>query len=313
MVTFMKKILLSVIVLLSILTSFIGCNFKISEDFETKELKRPDVEEDESGMIIRLAVPTSPVNSILIYRYEKEDSSKETVDSAYKMKQSDIIGFINVSKLSQSENFSYYFNDKNIEIEKEYEYRARYTYADSSIQYSKWSNSVFVKTDHDYKQPMLGTTPELDFYENEMKLIIPPNCVEKDEETDINYEYSIIFRAKPDLSTNTEITQLFELSSETILLTKLLPKAFLEAEGGLWIDGIINNTYLDFVTEEIKEDDSTKEIKIPTKIGFSKKIPIKIGGKTSTDKEGIQIVKEKIEYGDNSFGIDYSKQAIKLQ
>lgn len=309
----MKKILLSVIVLLSILTSFIGCNFKISEDFETKELKRPDVEEDESGMIIRLAVPTSPVNSILIYRYEQEDSSKATVDSAYKMKQSDIIGFINVSKLSQSENFSYYFKDKNIEIEKKYEYRARYTYTDSSIQYSKWSNSVFVKTDHDYKQPMLGATPELNFYENEMKLIIPTDCVEKDEETDINYEYSIIFRAKPDLSTNTEITQLFELSSETILLTKLLPKAFLEAEGGLWIDGIINNTYLDFVTEEINEDDSTKEIKFPTKIGFSKKIPIKIGEKTSTDKEGIQIVKEKIEYGDNSFGIDYSKQAIKLQ
>ena len=312
MVTFMKKILLSVIVLLSILTSFIGCNFKISEDFETKELKRPDVEEDTSGMIIRLAVPTSPVNSILIYRYEKEDSSKATVDSAYKMKQSDIIGFINVSKLSQSDNITYYFNDKNIENEKEYQYRARYTYTDTTIQYSKWSNSILAKNEYE-PTTNSDSTIELLFDKNDMKLTIPSDYVKKVDEDNQNYEYSIIFRARQNASNNNEITQLFALSSETILLTKTLPKAFLEAEGGLWIDGIIQNSYLAFKTEEIQEDDFTKEIKIPTKIGFSKKIPVSIDEKTSTKDDGVQIIEEKIQYDDNSSGIDFSKQVVKFQ
>ena len=68
----MKKILLSVIVLLSILTSFIGCKFGIANDYASQELKSPEVDEIDSGIAIRLPVPSDPVSSILIYRYEKE-------------------------------------------------------------------------------------------------------------------------------------------------------------------------------------------------------------------------------------------------
>ena len=59
--------------------------------------------------------------------------------------------------------------------------------------------------------------------------------------------------------------------------------------------------------------DFTKEIKIPTKIGFSKKIPVSIDGKTSTQDDGVQIIEEKIQYDDNSSGIDFSKQVVKFQ
>lgn len=305
----MKKILLFVIVLLSIFT---GCNFKISGDFETGELKRPDVEEDTSGMVIRFAVPTKPVNSILVYRYENENSSTSNADSSYKMKESDIIGFINVSKLSQSDNITYYFNDKNIENEKEYQYRARYTYTDTTIQYSKWSNSILAKNEYE-PTTNSDSTIELLFDKNDMELTIPSDYVKKVDEDNQNYEYSIIFRARQNASNNNEITQLFALSSETILLTKTLPKVFLESDGGLWIDGIIQNSYLAFKTEEIQEDDFTKEIKIPTKIGFSKKIPVSIDGKTSTKDDGVQIIEEKIQYDDNSSGIDFSKKVVKFQ
>ncbi|MBO5116335.1 MAG: hypothetical protein J6C25_02405 [Treponema sp.] len=52
--------------------------------------------------------------------------------------------------------------------------------------------------------------------------------------------------------------------------------------------------------------------KIPTKIGFSKKIPVEIKGIPSTE-EGSKIIDADITYDDNSYGIDFSKQAIKLQ
>jgi pyruvate-formate lyase-activating enzyme len=53
--------------------------------------------------------------------------------------------------------------------------------------------------------------------------------------------------------------------------------------------------------------------KIPTKIGFSKKIPVEIEGIPSTDEKGSKIVDAKITYDDNSSGIDFSKQVVKFQ
>lgn len=312
MVTFMKKILLSVIVLLSILTSFIGREFRIANDYASQELKSPEVEEIDSGIAIRLPVPSDPVSSILIYRYEEEikteESSSETPKSVThrstkdnKLASSDIIGYINVEKLKSSDVFSYFFEDKLVELNKKYEYKARYTYKDSTQKYTKWSkpvdrinnkNPAYTPT----KGPILA-----EFNKDEMELSFQLETVKVED----NYRYSMIITAKPNKNEEKYVTQLFEITAPTMYLTKFLPRSFLEATGEVWLAGVVENEYLAFA-------DDTPEASA-TKIGFSKKIPIKIGGKTSTDKEGIQIVKEKIEYGDNSFGIDYSKQAIKLQ
>lgn len=312
MVTFMKKILLSVIVLLSILTSFIGCEFRIANDYASQELKSPEVEEIDSGIAIRLPVPSDPVSSILIYRYEEEikteESSSETPKSVThrstkdnKLASSDIIGYINVEKLKSSDVFSYFFEDKLVELNKKYEYKARYTYKDSTQKYTKWSkpvdrinnkNSAYTPT----KGPILA-----EFNKDEMELTFQ---LEKTVKVEDNYRYSMIITAKPNKNEEKYVTQLFEITAPTMYLTKFLPRSFLEATGEVWLAGVVENEYLAFA-------DDTPEASA-TKIGFSKKIPVEIEGIPSTE-EGSKIIDADITYDDNSFGIDYSKQAIKLQ
>lgn len=324
MVTFMKKILLSVIVLLSILTSFIGCKFGIANDYASQELKRPDVEAIDSGIAIRLPVPSDPVVSVLIYRYEEDTettSEKKSVihrtTNNEEIENSDIIGYIDVTTLqksneSSSQDFTYFFEDKNLENKKTYKYKARYTYKNTSFQYTKWSAEITSTKD-------LATTDyspaTITFDEGLKELTIEPEkFVKNDEKATNNYKYSIIVRARLDSKNNTELIQLFEINSQTLYLTKILPRDFLNAEGGVWIDGIIENRYLATIPEKITEEDGEETTKIiPTKIGFSKKIPVLYGQKTSTNTEGVQIIGTKIEYEDNSSGIDFSKQVVKFQ
>lgn len=324
MVTFMKKILLSVIVLLSILTSFIGCKFGIANDYASQELKRPDVEAIDSGIAIRLPVPSDPVVSVLIYRYEEDTettSEKKSVihrtTNNEEIENSDIIGYIDVTTLqksneSSSQDFTYFFEDKNLENKKTYKYKARYTYKNTSFQYTKWSAEITSTKD-------LATTDyspaTITFDEGLKELTIEPEkFVKNDEKATNNYKYSIIVRARLDSKNNTELIQLFEINSQTLYLTKILPRDFLNAEGGVWIDGIIENRYLATIPEKIPEEDGEETTKIiPTKIGFSKKIPVRYGQKTSTNTEGVQIIGSKIEYKDNSSGIDFSKNAIKIK
>lgn len=312
MVTFMKKILLSVIVLLSILTSFIGCEFRIANDYASQELKSPEVEEIDSGIAIRLPVPSDPVSSILIYRYEEEikteESSSETPKSVThrstkdnKLESSDIIGYINVEKLKSSDVFSYFFEDKLVELNKKYEYKARYTYKDSTQKYTKWSKPVDrINNKNPAYTPTEG--PILaEFNKDEMELTFQ---LEKTVKVEDNYRYSMIITAKPNKNEEKYVTQLFEITAPTMYLTKFLPRSFLEATGEVWLAGVVENEYLAFA-------DDTPEASA-TKIGFSKKIPVEIEGIPSTE-EGSKIIDADITYDDNSFGIDYSKQAIKLQ
>lgn len=406
----MKKILLSVIVLLSILTSFIGCEFRIANDYASQELKSPEVEEIDSGIAIRLPVPSDPVSSILIYRYEEEikteESSSETQKSVThrstkdnKLASSDIIGYINVEKLKSSDVFSYFFEDKLVELNKKYEYKARYTYKDSTQKYTKWSTSVDRILN---KNPAYTPTegPILaEFNKDEMELTFQ---LEKTVKVEDNYRYSMIITAKPNKNEEKYVTQLFEITAPTMYLTKVLPSSFLEATGEVWLAGVVENEYLAFTdniekkeeslqekeneSEKTKNDTTTPETsagevideniteiteesensngnsnnaevdkdgdekeettpeasvgeidengdkkednntgnndsqtettvvmkKIPTKIGFSKKIPVEIEGIPSTE-EGSKIIDADITYDDNSYGIDFSKQAIKLQ
>ena len=329
MVTFMKKILLSVIVLLSILTSFIGCEFRIANDYASQELKSPEVEEIDSGIAIRLPVPSDPVSSILIYRYEKEINTEESSDKTpeksvthrstedNKLASSDIIGYINVEKLKSSDVFSYFFEDKLVELNKEYEYKARYTYKDSTQKYTKWSEPVV-----NNKNPTYTPTKKLisaEFNKDEMELTFQLEPPLKEED---NYKYSMIITAKPNKDEEKSVTQLFEITAPTMYLTKVLPSSFLEATGEVWLAGVVENEYLAFEDDE-KEDNNTENNdsqtettvvmkKIPTKIGFSKKIPVEIEGIPSTE-EGSKIIDADITYDDNSYGIDFSKQVIKLQ
>lgn len=312
MVTFMKKILLSVIVLLSILTSFIGCKFGIANDYASQELKSPEVDEIDSGIAIRLPVPSDPVSSILIYRYEEEikteESSSETPKSVThrstkdnELESSDIIGYINVEKLKSSDVFSYFFEDKLVELNKRYKYKARYTYKDSTQRYTKWSNTVDRKNNN--KNPAYTPTegPILaEFNKDEMELTFQLETVKVED----NYRYSMIITAKPNKNEEKYVTQLFEITAPTMYLTKFLPRSFLEATGEVWLAGVVENEYLAFA-------DDTPEASA-TKIGFSKKIPVEIEGIPSTE-EGSKIIDADITYDDNSFGIDYSKQTIKLQ
>lgn len=410
MVTFMKKILLSVIVLLSILTSFIGCKFGIANDYASQELKRPEVEEIDSGIAIRLPVPSDPVSSILIYRYEEEikteESSVKTPEKSVthrstkdnKLASSDIIGYINVEKLKSSDVFSYFFEDKLVELNKKYEYKARYTYKDSTQKYTKWSKPVDrINNKNPAYTPTEG--PILaEFNKDEMELTFQLEPVKVED----NYRYSMIITAKPNKNEEKYVTQLFEITAPTMYLTKVLPSSFLEATGEVWLAGVVENEYLAFtdnkekkeeslqekenesektkndttpetsagevideniteITEEsensngnsnndevdkdgdekeettpeasagevdengdekednnsIENNDSQTETtvvmkKIPTKIGFSKKIPVEIEGIPSKE-EGSKIIDADITYDDNSYGIDFSKQAIKLQ
>lgn len=311
MVTFMKKILLSVIVLLSILTSFIGCKFGIANDYASQELKSPEVEEIDSGIAIRLPVPSDPVSSILIYRYEEEikteESSSETPKSVTqrstkddKLASSDIIGYINVEKLKSSDVFSYFFEDKLVELNKRYKYKARYTYKDSTQKYTKWSKPVDRINNKNPYTPTEG--PILaEFNKDEMELTFQLETVKVED----NYTYSMIITAKPNKDEEKYVTQLFEITASTMYLTKFLPRSFLEATGGVWLAGVVENEYLAF-------EDDTPEASA-TKIGFSKKIPVEIKGIPSTDEKGSKIIDADITYDDNSFGIDYSKQVIKLQ
>lgn len=321
MVTFMKKIFLFISIFLFI---FVGCNFKISTDFDTLELRRPDIEESESGIAIRLPVPSEPVVSVLIYRYEedtettpKEKSVIHRTTNNEEIENFDIIGYIDVTTLqksneSSSQDFTYFFEDKNLENKKTYKYKARYTYKNTSFQYTKWSTEITSTKD-------LATTDyspaTITFDEGLKELTIEPEkFVKNDEKATNNYKYSIIVRARLDSKNNTELIQLFEINSQTLYLTKILPRDFLNAEGGVWIDGIIENRYLATIPEKITEEDGEETTKIiPTKIGFSKKIPVLYGQKTSTNTEGVQIIGSKIEYKDNSSGIDFSKNAIKIK
>lgn len=327
MVTFMKKILLSVIVLLSILTSFIGCEFRIANDYASQELKSPEVEEIDSGIAIRLPVPSDPVSSILIYRYEEEikteESSSETPKSVThrstkdnKLASSDIIGYINVEKLKSSDVFSYFFEDKLVELNKEYEYKARYTYKDSTQKYTKWSEPVVNSKNPAYTPTNEPISAEFNKDEMELTFHLEPPLKEED-----NYKYSMIITAKPNKDEEKSVTQLFEITAPTMYLTKVLPSSFLEATGEVWLAGVVENEYLAFEDDE-KEDNNTENNdsqtetvmkKIPTKIGFSKKIPVEIEGIPSTEEEGSKIIDAEITYDNDSFGIDYSKQAIKLQ
>ncbi len=309
MVTFMKKILLSVIVLLSILTSFIGCKFGIANDYASQELKRPEVEAIDSGIAIRLPVPSDPVSSILIYRYEinTEESSAKTPEKSVthrsteedKLASSDIVGYINVEKLKSSDVFSYFFEDKLVELNKEYEYKARYTYKDSTQKYTKWSKSVVNSKNPTYTPTKEPISAEFNKDEMELTFHFEPPLKEED-----NYKYSMIITAKPNKDEEKSVTQLFEITAPTMYLTKVLPSSFLEATGEVWLAGVVENKYLAFA-------DDTPEASA-TKIGFSKKIPVEIKGIPSTE-EGFKIIDADITYDDNSFGIDYSKQAIKLQ
>ena len=312
MVTFMKNFLLSVIVLLSILTSFVGCEFRIANNYASQELKSPEVEEIDSGIAIRLPVPSDPVSSILIYRYEEEikteESSSETPKSVThrstkdnKLASSDIIGYINVEKLKSSDVFSYFFEDKLVELNKKYEYKARYTYKDSTQKYTKWSTSVdrILNKNPAYtptKGPILA-----EFNKDEMELTFQ---LEKTVKVEDNYRYSMIITAKPNKNEEKYVTQLFEITAPTMYLTKFLPRSFLEATGEVWLAGVVENEYLAFA-------DDTPEASA-TKIGFSKKIPVEIEGIPSTE-EGSKIIDADITYDDNSYGIDFSKQVIKLQ
>lgn len=385
----MKKILLFVIVLLSIITSFIGCEFKISNDYVAQELKCPEIEEIDSGIAIRLPMPSDPVSSILIYRYEEESSSdspeKSITNRSTKddeLESSDIIGYIDVEKLKSSDVFSYFFEDKLVELNKIYKYKARYTYKDSTQRYTKWSTPV--NRIHN-KNPSYTPTkgPILaEFNKDEMELTFH---LEKAIKLEDNYTYSMIITAKQNKDEEKYVTQLFEITAPTMYLTKFLPRSFLEATGGIWLAGVIENEYLAFTddiekkeeshqekedeSEETKKDDTTPETstgevvdenitenteesenltegsnndevdengdekkdnnitenndsqneasvtmkKIPTKIGFSKKIPVEIEGIPSTDEKGSKIVDAKITYDDNSSGIDFSKQVVKFQ
>lgn len=392
MVTFMKKYLLSVIVLLSILTSFIGCEFRIANDYASQELKSPEVEEIDSGIAIRLPVPSDPVSSILIYRYEEEikteESSSQTPEKSVthrstkdnKLASSDIIGYINVEKLKSSDVFSYFFEDKLVELNKKYEYKARYTYKDSTQKYTKWSKPVDrINNKNPAYTPTEG--PILaEFNKDEMELTFQLEPVKVED----NYRYSMIITAKPNKNEEKYVTQLFEITAPTMYLTKVLPSSFLEATGEVWLAGVVENKYLAFTdniekkeeslqekeneSEKTKNDTTTPETsagevidenitkiteesensngnsnnaevdkdgdekednnntgnndsqtettvvmkKIPTKIGFSKKIPVEIEGIPSTE-EGSKIIDADITYDDNSYGIDFSKQVIKLQ
>ena len=392
MVTFMKKNLLSVIVLLSILTSFIGCEFRIANDYASQELKSPEVEEIDSGIAIRLPVPSDPVSSILIYRYEEEikteESSSQTPEKSVthrstkdnKLASSDIIGYINVEKLKSSDVFSYFFEDKLVELNKKYEYKARYTYKDSTQKYTKWSKPVDrINNKNPAYTPTEG--PILaEFNKDEMELTFQLEPVKVED----NYRYSMIITAKPNKNEEKYVTQLFEITAPTMYLTKVLPSSFLEATGEVWLAGVVENKYLAFTdniekkeeslqekeneSEKTKNDTTTPETsagevidenitkiteesensngnsnnaevdkdgdekednnntgnndsqtettvvmkKIPTKIGFSKKIPVEIEGIPSTE-EGSKIIDADITYDDNSYGIDFSKQVIKLQ
>lgn len=307
----MKKILLSVIVLLSILTSFIGCKFGIANDYASQELKSPEVEEIDSGIAIRLPVPSDPVSSILIYRYEEEikteESSSQTPKSVThrstkdnKLASSDIIGYINVEKLKSSDVFSYFFEDKLVELNKEYEYKARYTYKDSTQKYTKWSDPVVNNKNPTYTPTKEPISAEFDKDEMELTFQLEPLLKEED-----NYKYSMIITAKPNKDEEKSVTQLFEITAPTMYLTKVLPSSFLEATGEVWLAGVVENEYLAFA-------DDTPEASA-TKIGFSKIIPVEIKGIPSTDEKGSKIIDADITYDNDSYGIDYSKQAIKLQ
>lgn len=325
----MKKILLSVIVLLSILTSFIGCKFGIANDYASQELKSPEVEEIDSGIAIRLPVPSDPVSSILIYRYEEEIKTEESSSEPPKsvthrstkdneLESSDIIGYINVEKLKSSDVFSYFFEDKLVELNKRYKYKARYTYKDSTQKYTKWSEPVVNNKNPTYTPTKEPISAEFDKDEMELTFQLEPPLKEED-----NYKYSMIITAKPNKDEEKSVTQLFEITAPTMYLTKVLPSSFLEATGEVWLAGVVENEYLAFEDDE-KEDNSNTETndsqtetavvmkKIPTKIGFSKKIPVEIKGIPSTE-EGSKIIDADITYDDNSYGIDFSKQAIKLQ